>query len=490
MAAWDVRFVKRAIAYLIVLVSLVAVAPAARAQISIVNLGNDLDRAGFSLYGVSVFGGYISSHAPLYDAMTGGLAPYSSSFHTWSTGASFGFGWQMPKSDTVHLYVRFGGAYIYETSSTGFSGGAFRPTQSLSLGWGRTVTNKLSVSTSLSVAGGAYNQLLLLGDPNQILAGTPGTGAEYASAILSGTGGNSNLVSTATGANAIVAGQQNLLYGQTILTAAANFSATYALTPRLNLQGSVGANRMQHLPNGNEPTTGYLLHQSTGITASGGLSYSVTERLHVSGTVGYNYALSSLYTAPSLYLSGALGYMVTPHFFVHAGIGGGYVLSPSYQQSTPGYTPYHGLGWQANAGVGYRLLRHSFSGNFSRAVSDSYGLGASGTMLLAAGWAWHPTGSLWNINAGGAASRLEGTPYGNKGWRAAVGVSRRLAQRMYMSLSYGYGSGNSLLYLQNPISASSAAYHATGQTIQLNIGFSPHLGAQGFNPTSTVLQGP
>ena len=450
------------------MVGALALAVPALAQNFMQNTAKELDRAGFGFYGVSVFGGYTDTRTPAIDA-SGNFVP-NYDFHSIVTGVSAALGWRSRQSDTWHFVIHYNPSYYYQTSSTGFSRSGFQPGQNLNLSWGKTLGSKWSVGASVDVSASDYNQLLLLSDPNQILAGYPGTPGALAGAVLTGNGASSNLNAVAGGANAIIAGQQNLLYGNYILTASGGASLGYKVSERLRLGASFGVSRMQHLDDNNGPQTPHLLNQSTSFSSGLSMDYLLSPRTNLFASVGYSRALSSLYTTPSVGFAFGAGRTLTEHIFAHASVGMGYILpsaqgSPSIQRTN----------WQASAGLGYRLYRQSFVGSVSRSVSDNFGLGASSNFAASLGWNWHPPGTDWGISAGGAEQRLNNTPYGRQGYRVMVGVNRALSARVTMSLSYGYGNGSSVLLTS--ANTLTSPYSTSGHSVRLNIGWSPYLGS-------------
>ncbi|MBV8847299.1 MAG: hypothetical protein JO307_31200 [Bryobacterales bacterium] len=447
----------------------------ASAQNTMTSAVNELQRAGFGFYNLSVFGGYTNSTFPTVDS-TGTINP-NFAFHTLMTGVTASIGWRAKKSEHLHFDVRYTPSYYYQASSTGLHTSRFTPNQNLTLGWNQTFKTRWSMGANLVVVYSDYNQLLLLSDPNQIYAGIPGTPGEYATAVLSGSGTNAGL-NAAAGASSVVAGQQNLLYGNRILSGAASFSLGYEVSPRLHLTGGFSGSRMQHLADNTAPQTPYLLQQSSTVSATLGLNYLLSERANLTGNMSYSRAISSLYSVPSMNIMIGAGYRLTEHLFVHGAGGAGYLL-PITQGGVS--TPFSRTQWQASAGLGYRILRQSFMGTVARTVSDNFGLNGSATLLASAGWGWSPLGSSWGITAGAAEVRLSGTNYGNQGYRVMAGLTRTVKSHIFMNLSYGYGAGNSLLPLAGTgLAATGLAgtrYSSQSHSVRLTIGIRPYLGS-------------
>jgi hypothetical protein len=444
-------------------------------QSTMASMAKELDRAGFGFYDVSVFGGYTNSTTPSLTSV-GTILP-DHNFYSVMTGVSAGFGWRARKSDTLHFSIRYTPSYYYQDSSTGFHASRFRPNQNLNLSWGKSLSPRWTINMSLSASGGDYNQLLLLSDPSQILTGVPGTSGEFAGAILNGNGGNTDLNAAASGANAIIAGQQQQLYGNTFFSAAAGVGASYQLSPRAGFSFGVTGSRMQHLPDSSGAQVAYVLQQSTSLGASFGANYLLTPRTNIYGSVSYARALSSLYTTPSVNLMIGVGHTVTEHFFVQGAAGVGYII-PAGQASAAGIpTPtFQRTQWQGMAGLGYRLLRHSFYGNVERVVADSFGLGGTSNVHASGGWTFHPLSSPWSITAGGARQVINNTGIGRDGYRVMAGVNRRIGERAFMNLSYGFGEGYSN-YLYAGGAVVNWPFRNTGHSVRLSLGWRPYLGA-------------
>src|SRR5579883_434323 len=417
----------------------------------------EAERAGFGFYDVSVFGTYSNARTPVI-APTGGLiSDYS--FHTYSTGVSATVGWRSPSSKKWHLSVVFTPSYFYNISSTGFSRSRFWPRQNLDLNWGTPLSSRWTLNTSLVATAGEYSQLLLLANPAQVLVGTPGTPGQLATAILTNT--------TSGAAQAILTGQQNLLFGERFLTAAATASLSYAATNRLTFTESTSVSRTQGLGGGG-PQQPSLLRRSTYLNENLSASYRLGERTSVFGTLGYPRSVSSLFITPWLNVNAGLARNVTEHFSVTGSLGAGYIL-PSGQG--PNGIGFQRGSWQASLNAGYRFFRQALVASFSRTVSDNYGLGSSGTIYARGAWHWSPLGSPWGISVGAAEMRLQGTQFGRQGYSLTASVNRSLTGRLFTSLSYGYGEGTGVASLLNPLVA-----HTHTQSVSLNFGFHPYFG--------------
>lgn len=438
----------------------------ARAQVMSTMVA-EAERAGFGFYDVSVFGTYSNARTPLIGPTGSLISDYS--FHNYSTGVSAAVGWRSPSSKKWHLNLIFTPAYFYTISSTGFSRSRFFPRQNLNLTWGLPLSARWNLNTSLTATGGEYNQILLLSNPDQALAGTPGAAGQLASAVLSNT--------TSGAAQSVLAGQQNLLYGASFITATANVLLSYAATERLTLSEGTSVSRTQSLGNAGGPQQVSLIHQSTYLNESISADYRLGERTNLFGAFEYSRTISSLYVTPWLNVNAGVARKLTEHVFVNGSLGAGYIL-PSGQGPTQ--TGFQRAQWQAAFNAGYRFYRQSLVGGVSRSVADNYGLGASGTIYVRAGWHWSPLGSPWGITLGATEIRLQGTQFGRQGYHVNAGITRNLGGRVFTSLSYGYGEGSGVASLANPVLA-----HTHTQSVSLNFGYHPYLG----RPDSGAFQG-
>jgi len=416
----------------------------------------ELDRAGFGIYDVSLFGGFSSTTGPGFSQVTNSLLP-DSTFNSYSGGISTSVGWRSRKSVLSHFSIRYSPSYYYQSSSGGFLRSHWSPQQTLDLSWDQKLGAKWSATFSLSGSLANYDQLLLLPTTAQGLSLLPGTSTQ--------------LFGAAQGAAAIVTPQLSQYYGGRILSAAAQTSLGYAVSNRLNISVGLGADRMQHISNQSVNSGPFLLQQSTYLAGSLSLSYQITPRTDFYATASYNRAISSLITVPSTSLMFGLGRTITPRFVVHGFAGAGYIL------------PYHGASfqrtqWQAAGGLSYRALRSTFFGFINRSVANSFGVGAGATLDASGGWNWSPQRRSWGLNAGVQDTFLQGYSLGRNGYNTNVGVYRALGRRGNVSLNYGYGSYSSAVGAVTTLGTvpSNIPLHYGSHSVRLSIGLSPYLG--------------
>jgi hypothetical protein len=443
-------------------------APTALAQLATLSeVTDELSRAGFGIYGFSVFGTYADTRGPTLNSIGQLIPDYS--YHTYSTGASTSLGWRTKSHSKFHFNVRLSASYAYEISSTGFTGHSFTPGNSLTASWGTTLGPRWTVNASLSASLGNFNQLLLSPNADQILTATPGTADEFGETLVTGTSANTELTTAASSAQAVVAGQEGLLYGGFLLNTALVMSASYAATPRMHISIGLGGNRSQNLPDPFEPQSAYLLNQSTSVNGTVTVSYKLSERTNAFGSISYGRPVSSLYTTSSASVNVGLNRRMNEHWSAGASLGTGYILPGRDGNNVQGFQR---LGYQAGVNTGYRLLRSSFMGGVSRSVSDNYGLGSSASLSAHLGWYWRPLVGRWGVSAGASWVRLEGGPVANQGYSFSASIRDSLSSRVFASLGTGYAIASGI------VGPGGIAYPRTQtESVQLSFGFRPYLGS-------------
>ena len=432
---------------------------------------DELNRAGFGLYSISAFSVFNNATTPYLNPTTQIIQP-NFNFQSYSSGLSASLGWRARKAANSQLFIRFTPSYYYLNSSTGLSRSQFIPNQALTVNWSRAIGSKWHIGAALSATVADYNQMLLVQNGAQGLAGLPSTSGQFVPGLLSG----------ATGSTAILAAQQNYFYGGYFINATASVTASYAVTERLTITGTASGNRIQHLNIGNNGTAiPYVIPKTTGLSGAMTLSYRLSERTNLFGSVNYTTARSALAVTPSAAFSVGANRRVTDHFFVNFDVGAGYLLPRGVGSGSAGFQREQ---WQASGSLGYRLYRQSFVFNASRSVSDPYGVIASATVWLTGGWSWHPGQSAWSLTLGGSDIRLEGSQFGRNGYSLNAGLSRFLGDRRFsMSLSAGYGSYSvGQITVAGVPSALSQPLQLNSESVRLSLNWHPYLGQPDPDP--------
>ena len=250
------------------------------------------------------------------------------------------------------------------------------------------------------------------------VAAVPVSFNDLAAAVLTGTFSNAQLASLLTGAPLVESPARNLFFGERMFTSAVQTSLSYAPSPRLAITFSGSANRTQHLSDNQAGVaqSSYLIPKTTSAGAGLALSYSRSARTQLGISVISNRVASSIQDVYTTTTTASLGRTMGRRWFlqVSGGIG---VMNPVRSTYVLPTRPQP----VANASLGYRTLSHTFLGSYSRAVSDSYGLGASSTSSTSGSWRWARPGRSWWIESSAGWQQLAGgAAYANSsGWQGS-----------------------------------------------------------------------
>jgi hypothetical protein len=268
-------------------------------------------------------------------------------------------------------------------------------------------------------------------------ASVPATFDDLAAALLTSRFTNPQLASALAGASLAESPVRNLLYGERVLTSGVQTSLSYSYSPRLTLMFHVGAGRMQPLAK-TRPETGNrpLLPNTTSVNANIAVSYSLSPRAQLGGSVATSRVVSSLQDA---YITTALlnlGWTVSRQWFLQAHVGAGVTNQVRRQLVVfQPVKPRPALG----AGLGYKTLSHTFLGSFDRTVSDQYGLGASLSSSAGASWRWDRPARHWWVESGLTWQQLHANGFlGTTGWRATAGFGQRIGEHFAILTEYAY----------------------------------------------------
>jgi hypothetical protein len=445
-----------------------------------------VQEAGFHISNVSVFGSYSNINDL---AILTGAPNETLSGHGFGLGVSTSVGWSSQDNEKNQFSISYAPSYTYSISSSGYPN-IGRLSQGLNFGWTRKLSEKWTLGTSASASMGSFNDLVLNPSTDQLLTALPGTGQQLAGAVLLGQGTNQGMVSTATGASALISPEELLLYGGRILSASASTSLAYAFSPRLGVSVSLSGSRIQHLSDGNASTAGtYLVNQSTAAAVAVSLAYELSTRTNVGGSFSYFRAISP-YGAPSGSAHASFGHEFTEHFFVGASAGVGYISGFSYE-STPTATGSTTDSTSAAAPAttitsrvinetysgkaGYRTFNNTFMVSVGRSLGDYYAVGSTGSFTAAGAWSYSPPGASWGLTASFGESRFLGPGWGNNnGYHTTVGLFRRVSDTLTMSLQYGYSSFSGAISDTGPVPgvlllASGQSFRAVQQSLRCGI---------------------
>lgn len=440
----------------------------------------DMRRAGFSV-GVSAFSGFTSSNINEVLGATSSdpLATFPDRF--LMAGVSFSLGWHKMATEHSSFNIAYSPTYFYQTNGvTSRSSTNLSPLQgTFALDWQTTLGRKLTMALSGSVAAGSFAQLSFMPSGEQGLASLAGTSADLSSAFNASPIGGIGISQTITALQP--------LYGDHSLSASGNLALTYALSPRLNITGVISVNRTQHL--GDTNSSPHLLNQTTAGSAMMTASYGLSPRTRLFGSVNYSRPISSILGAETVTAQLGLTRDLTEHLFARVSAGAGTVTGTNGSVPARNQT----IRAVASASVGYRVFRQTFVGSVSKSLSSFYAVGVPSTISASGAWTWSKPGSDWGAQASVSRFWLQGGILNNSvpdssasaqpgllgdgGYSAHVGLYRSLASQVRVSLSYVYSSAS--LLFPTATTPAGIPINSKLQALRLNLSWSPQLGMAG-----------
>jgi len=268
------------------------------------------------------------------------------------------------------------------------------------------------------------------------VASVPSTFNDLASGLLSGSfANNPQLGAVLTSSPLVQSPISNLLYGQRMFTTSAHVSLSYSYSPRLSVTFSGGGARTQHVDDqalgaGNTP----LIPDTTSGNASVNISYSLSARTQIGGTVTSSRTSSSIYDGYTTSSLATLGRTFGERWVVqlHGGVGFTNALRDSLALAVPAKP-----GPVIGGSLAYKTLSHTFLGSFDRGVSDSYGVGASTNSSANATWQWRHPGSSWWLTSSFGWQQLQGNALANtSGWNTTVALNRAIGAHFVLHTQY------------------------------------------------------
>lgn len=392
------------------------------------------DINGIHLYSTSVYGGYFSSPQVSPGALT--VVPLQSDV---GYGASASLGWN-------YLHSGSGISVLYTPSYNGFS--RYSNLNRFSHDFSLTMHNKrdpgrkwhTSFSTETSIA--TPTQFLFAPNALAQLADAPATFDELAQGVVAGRFTNDQIASLLTGATTPQSAAQVVLFGDYFLTAAVQGMVTYAPSSRLSIEFSASGMRLQSLPHGTADTgSGYLIPATWGGTGSVQIGYSLTPRTQVQVAVGTARMMSRVLDTYNSTSTVSLNRIMSRRWFVelHAGSA---VLTPVRQTGNLDQKPHPIWG----GGIGFKTESQTFMAQYSRVLSDPYGIGAVATSSATAAWSWRPHGSAWSELASASWQEMAGTTaLLSNSWNGRVSLNRALTHQTGISIAYALLSNRGLM---------------------------------------------
>jgi hypothetical protein len=149
------------------------------------------------------------------------------------------------------------------------------------------------------------------------------------------------------------------------------------------------------------------------------------------------------------------------HWFAQAHAGAGKLINLSSLYPVHiGSTPVYG------GSLGYRTYAHTFLGAYDQSLGQSYGAGAAKSTTVNAAWNWNRPGRNWGLGTNYMRMQFGGGLFGDvNGWRAAIGLSRRLGGHMTIQTAYLFAAYSSQSNL--------APYKSAQHGVQLSLRWTP-----------------
>ncbi len=292
---------------------------------------------------------------------------------------------------------------------------------------------QLRYSTAANVVN--MEQLLFLPNFYSQLAAVPATFDDLTNAVLQGKFNNPQLIPVVTGVQASVS-PALLLYGARTLSASAQISLIYNLSPRTSIQLSGGAARMQELSQ-NDPGFGAItpvLPETTSGSVNLSLSYSVSPRTEIGIQAGSTRVISAFedayYDQSSVFVNRTL----SRRWFASMHAGGGLIQPVRFSTYLP-VGPQYSVGGT----LGFKTLSQTVFVSAERTFADVYGLGAGSSITVSGAWNWAVPGTNWRFEASASEARfMGGFLPGINSWQAGGGLTRILTRNTTLSAEYSY----------------------------------------------------
>jgi len=415
------------------------------------------------------------------------LRSVSASFDYYSSGLSTGSTGQYPvkyqpdgaPGGSVQVgWLRSGerntSSFIYTSSLTGRL--RYSELNAWNHAFSLTASHHVSPRTifNFSAAGDVSNLEQSLFSPTTLsnIASSRATLDDLAGAMLASKFSNPQLTSLLNSAPLVESPLRNLLYGQRMFTSAAKASVSYSYSPRLSLSFQAGGGRNQYLSGSltHAMLTSYMISNTTSGNAEVSASYSLSPRTQVGGSVGTQRILSSLQDSYATTSLVTLSRQLARRWLLqmHGGAG---VLTPVGQVSSVLSNRSRLLATSLNpaggASLAFKTNSQSILSSIEHTVSDSYGLGAATSTSAALSWYWRRPGRAWWLESSAGWQQLQGNGLARlSGLRTTAGLGRNLGTQLVLLTQYAYLSYSS--QLQTP------AYRQGQSAVRVALVWSPH----------------
>jgi hypothetical protein len=290
----------------------------------------------------------------------------------------------------------------------------------------------------------------------------PATFDDFASALLSSRFTNVQLESVLAAAPLAESPVRNLVYGDRVLTSGVQASFGYSYSPRLSLTFQAGGNRMQPISTNQRLASRPLLPNTTSGNANIAISYSLSPRTQIGGSVAttrISSAFQDAYTTTSLL---TFGRTLGRRWLVQMHGGAGYT---NLVRQLPGSQPSK-LRPSAGGSWAFKMFSQTLLGSLERTVTDQYGLGASTSSSAGASWRWARPGRPWWLESSFTWQQLSGGGLSDlSGWRTTTGFGERIGRHFAIMTQYAYMRYSGVLQTSD--------YHLAQSAVRISVVWYP-----------------
>jgi hypothetical protein len=392
-----------------------------------------LPAPGLQIRSISGYGVYYSSFTPL----TSGIPqPGSNLSSDFGYGGSVVIGW-------TRVTERTNFSLTYTPSYTGLArySSLDALNHSFSLSISRHLAPRWTLGFSLAGSLSTMEESLFAPTTLSTVASLPASFQDLASGLLqSQFANNPQLGSLLNSAQVIQSPLNTLLYGEHMFSGSLRSSLSHSFSPRLSMTFEIGGSRTQHL-SGDESTTtpsNSLILNATSGSGSVSLSYSLSPRTQISGSLSTTWTSSSLYDMYTTTSLVSVGRTFARRWILQAHGGAG-ITNPVRQMvgfSVP-VKPYPSAG----GSLTYKTSSHTFLVSYDRTITSSYGLGANTSASVNATWRWRLPGRSWWIDSTIGWQGLQGGALANtSGWHSTTGFNQAVGTHTSFRMEYAYMS--------------------------------------------------
>ena len=301
----------------------------------------------------------------------------------------------------------------------------------------RTLSSKWTLAASVNGMVNDFEQLAFAPTRFGDIAWIGSTFDELVAAMLTGQSTNVALTEAVNAAAIVGSPESAYLYGNRLLSAAANVSLSYAPSSRSSFGLSLYGGRTQYQPAENTSSSvrnRSSFRRSTNGSINFGWSYSLTPRTTVNMGVSSARTVSIFQDAYTSQANLSVGRILSRRWFTQGTVGAGRI-SPRRSVSSLS----RNVQPQFGGTIGYKLYSQTFVASYDRSVSDAYGLGANYSNTSGGGWTWKRPGRGIATSAGFGYSRLIGPNFLKiTSWSTQASVSRVLSNHLVMTCGFNY----------------------------------------------------